>query len=73
MRNAEAIMGKGKKVRVSGYKPARVGVIVGLEWLGGRKKGKAMYVRIDFGQPMPNHADGVISYKAKYLTFTEGE
>lgn len=67
MTNTDAIMAKGQRVRVRGYRPERVGTVVGFSWLGGGKK--AMYVKVDFGMPMPNHDDGIIGYKAKHLVF----
>lgn len=65
MRNGEALMAKGKRVGVTGYKPARIGTILGFEWWGRRGK-KAMYVRIDFGPTL-----GIIEYKAKWLKLAD--
>ena len=64
MTNADALLNKGRRVRVSGYRPQRFGTIVGFEFLG-RKRPRAMYVLIDCGESL-----GTIGYKAKYLSFT---
>jgi hypothetical protein len=73
MKTTDAVCcGKGRMVRVSGYKPARVGKIVGFEWLGRRGK-KTTYALVDFGRPMPHHESGVVAYKPKYLTFVEAD
>jgi hypothetical protein len=67
MTRYEAWQSNGMRVRVAGYKPARIGTIIGFELWGSRRGLESMYVKVDFGQSLPNHPGGIIFYKPRHL------
>ena len=70
MTGSEALAAKGKLVRVSGYKPARIGTLRDFQWMG--RPRKVMYGVIDFGRPMPDYPDGVMLYRVRHLSLAKG-